>query len=50
MSFYSLDIINPLPKVFNETEAFQEILAFEKNITLSNKIFYDFRHINSRNN
>ena len=49
MEFYSFDIINPLPKVFNETEAFQEILAFEKNITLSNKIFYDFRYINSRN-
>ena len=32
VGFYSLDTNIPVPKVFNETEAFREILAFEKNI------------------
>ena len=44
---FSFEIINSL--LFNENEAFKEILSFEKNINLSEDIFYEFLEINDQN-
>ena len=47
ISLYSLYITFPL--LNNEVEAFQEILDFEKNINLTDNIFYEFLKINEEN-
>ena len=47
INLYSLHMT--LPLLFNETEAFREILSFEKNINLSDDIFYEFLKINEQN-
>ena len=44
---FSFNIIFPL--LLDETEAFQEILSFEKNINLNEDIFYKFLEINEQN-
>jgi cellulose synthase/poly-beta-1,6-N-acetylglucosamine synthase-like glycosyltransferase len=45
--WFSFEIITSL--LFNEKEAFKEILSFEKNINLSEDIFYEFLEINNQN-
>ena len=47
ISLFSFNIIFPL--LLDETEAFQEILSFEKNINLNEDIFYKFLEINEQN-
>ena len=47
ISFFSLEKTHSVP--FNETEALNEILSFEKNLNLTNNIFYDFLRINEQN-
>ena len=47
ISFFPFEIINSW--LFNETKAFQEILSFEKNINLTDDIFYEFLEINDQN-
>ena len=47
ISLFSLYITFPL--LNNEVEAFQEILDFEKNINLTDNIFYEFLKINEEN-
>ena len=46
---YPLDLIKPPPIVINITEAFNEILSYEKNHTYSINTFYEFRSINRQN-
>ena len=46
---YPLDLIKPPPIVLNLTEAFNEILSYEKNHTYSINTFYEFRKINRQN-
>ena len=49
ISLYPLNLIKSPPMILNITEAFNEILSYEKNHTYSNNIFYEFLKINSKN-
>ncbi len=46
---YPLDLIKQPQLALNITEAFNEILSYEKNHTYSINTFYEFRKINSKN-